>query len=53
LKDRRPVSGCVIEGTCAYREYSWVAKAGDFARESPGPPMPGERHPDRPSAVLV
>jgi hypothetical protein len=30
------VSGYVIEGSWLYREYSWVAKAGDFVRESPG-----------------
>jgi 2,4'-dihydroxyacetophenone dioxygenase len=30
------VSGYVIEGYWLYREYSWVAKAGDFVRESPG-----------------
>ena len=32
------MSGCVIEGTWAYREHSWVAKAGEFVRESPGRP---------------
>jgi quercetin dioxygenase-like cupin family protein len=35
-RHRGPVSGYVIEGTWLYREYSWVAKAGDFVRESPG-----------------
>ena len=35
-RHRGPVSGYVIEGSWLYREYSWVAKAGDFVRESPG-----------------
>ncbi|MEU1577603.1 2,4'-dihydroxyacetophenone dioxygenase family protein [Streptomyces collinus] len=35
-RHRGPVSGYVIEGSWRYLEYDWVAKPGDFVRESPG-----------------
>ena len=35
-RHRGPVSGYVLEGSWGYREYEWVASAGDFVRESPG-----------------
>jgi 2,4'-dihydroxyacetophenone dioxygenase len=35
-RHRGPVSGYVIEGSWRYLEYDWVARPGDFVRESPG-----------------
>jgi hypothetical protein len=35
-RHRGPVSGYVLEGSWRYMEYDWVARRGDFVRESPG-----------------
>ncbi|MEU3712148.1 2,4'-dihydroxyacetophenone dioxygenase family protein [Streptomyces catenulae] len=35
-RHRGPVSGYVLDGSWRYLEYDWVARPGDFIRESPG-----------------
>jgi len=35
-RHRGPVAGITLEGSWRYLEYDWVAKAGDYIRESPG-----------------
>ncbi|KAA9027005.1 2,4'-dihydroxyacetophenone dioxygenase family protein [Niallia endozanthoxylica] len=35
-RHRGPVTGFTLEGSWYYEEYDWVAKPGDFIRESPG-----------------
>lgn len=35
-RHRGPVTGYVLEGSWYYKEYDWVARKGDFIRESPG-----------------
>jgi 2,4'-dihydroxyacetophenone dioxygenase len=35
-RHRGPVSGITLEGSWRYAEYDWVARAGDWIRESPG-----------------
>ena len=35
-RHRGPVLGFTIEGSWRYLEYDWVARPGDFVRESPG-----------------
>lgn len=35
-RHRAQVTGYVLKGSWKYEEYDWVAKPGDFIRESPG-----------------
>lgn len=35
-RHRGPVTGFTLEGSWYYQEYDWVARPGDFIRESPG-----------------
>lgn len=35
-RHRGPVTGYVVKGSWYYKEYDWIAKPGDFIRESPG-----------------
>lgn len=35
-RHRGPVNGYCLEGSWRYLEYDWVAKPGDYIRESPG-----------------
>lgn len=35
-KHRSPITGYTLSGSWGYREYDWVAKAGDLVQESPG-----------------
>jgi 2,4'-dihydroxyacetophenone dioxygenase len=35
-KHRSPITGFTMSGSWGYREYDWVARAGDLIQESPG-----------------
>lgn len=35
-RHRGPVQALTLEGSWRYEEYDWVARPGDFVRESPG-----------------
>jgi hypothetical protein len=35
-KHRSPITGFTLAGSWGYREYDWVARAGDLVQENPG-----------------